>query len=350
MHGNTPYYAYWPAPGGTAGEVNGDNSTVFFMHKDWLGSSRLSSTIINHTIVSDQAYAPYGEVYNKQSTGAGQPGWMFTGDTQDILAGLFDTPNRELNPGQGRWLSPDPAGSGWNQYAYPTNPNSFVDTSGLFREFSCGCFMRWGGGQFGGNGGSWGSTGGANLGSGNGFYNNNGTVLSDGTIATIGPGYTGLWGGNGMGNCSLGCVSTSSIDQYNGQVVGGSASDLTALGSLAATMFSFGDLTTSEIAVIGKLADTNVWSLQGYKVFQMSGTIDEVAQANAAWVEGVIANGEPVIVASDLTYANIVGNGAGLLEDGVTTFGGELGSFLEAGYEMGTVEEAGEILLVMMIP
>jgi hypothetical protein len=41
MHGSTPYYAYWPAPGGTAGEVNGDNSTVFFMHKDWLGSSRL---------------------------------------------------------------------------------------------------------------------------------------------------------------------------------------------------------------------------------------------------------------------------------------------------------------------
>jgi RHS repeat-associated protein len=147
---STPNYAYWPAPGGTAGEVNGDNSTLFFMHKDWLGSSRLSSTIINHTIVSDQAYAPYGEVYNKQSTGAGQPGWMFTGDTQDILAGLFDTPNRELNPGQGRWLSPDPAGSGWNQYAYPT---SFVDPSGLFREFSCGaCYMSWGGGQFGGNG------------------------------------------------------------------------------------------------------------------------------------------------------------------------------------------------------
>jgi uncharacterized protein RhaS with RHS repeats len=28
-------------------------------------------------------------------------------------------------------ISPDPAGSGWNQYAYATNPNSFVDPTGL---------------------------------------------------------------------------------------------------------------------------------------------------------------------------------------------------------------------------
>jgi RHS repeat-associated protein len=131
MHGSTPYYAYWPTPGGGAGEVNGDNSTVYYMHKDWLGSSRLSSTIVNHTVISDQAYAPYGEVYNKQATGAGVPAQMFTGDTQDILSGLFDTPNRELNAGQGRWLSPDPAGSGWNQYAYAPNPNSQIDPSGL---------------------------------------------------------------------------------------------------------------------------------------------------------------------------------------------------------------------------
>ena len=31
----------------------------------------------------------------------------------------------------GRWLSPDPAGAGWNLYAYSTNPNSSVDPSGL---------------------------------------------------------------------------------------------------------------------------------------------------------------------------------------------------------------------------
>jgi RHS repeat-associated protein len=55
---------------------------------------------------------------------------MFTGLTQDVLSGMWDTPNRELAP-QGRWLSPDPAGQGWNQYAYSTNPNGNVDPSGL---------------------------------------------------------------------------------------------------------------------------------------------------------------------------------------------------------------------------
>jgi hypothetical protein len=57
---------------------------------------------------------------------------MFAGLTQDILAGMNDTPNRELQTSsQGRFLSPDPAGQGWNQYGWPTNPNSFSDPSGL---------------------------------------------------------------------------------------------------------------------------------------------------------------------------------------------------------------------------
>jgi len=129
--GSTPYYAYWPTPGNGTVEVNGNAVTFYYMHKDWLGSARISSTLVNHTVVSDQAYAPYGDVYNKLATGAGVPAQMFAGDTQDIISGIFDTPNRELNASQGRWLSPDPAGAGWNQYAYATNPNSFVDPSGL---------------------------------------------------------------------------------------------------------------------------------------------------------------------------------------------------------------------------
>jgi hypothetical protein len=44
---------------------------------------------------------------------------------------MWDTPNRELSV-VGRWLSPDPAGVGWNQYAYPTNPNSSIDPTGLY--------------------------------------------------------------------------------------------------------------------------------------------------------------------------------------------------------------------------
>jgi RHS repeat-associated protein len=57
---------------------------------------------------------------------------MFTGDTQDVIAGMYDTPSRELQGSQqARFLSPDPAGAGWNQYAYPTNPNSLSDPLGL---------------------------------------------------------------------------------------------------------------------------------------------------------------------------------------------------------------------------
>ena len=130
LNGNSIYYAYWPTPGGGTVEVNGNNTTAYYMHKDWLGSSRISSVIVNPAVISDQAYAPYSEVYNKVNTGAAVPGQMFTGDTQDIVSGMFDTPNRELNSSQGRWLSPDPAGVGWNRYAYTTNPTGNADPSG----------------------------------------------------------------------------------------------------------------------------------------------------------------------------------------------------------------------------
>lgn len=144
--GSTPYYAYWPTPGNGTVEVNGNAASNYYMHKDWLGNSRISSGISNHTILSDQAYAPFGEVYNKLATGASTPGQMFTGDTEDIIAGIFDTPNRELNVGQGRWISPDPAGlnaadpsnpQSWNRYAYVlNNPLSYKDPLGLYCDYS----------------------------------------------------------------------------------------------------------------------------------------------------------------------------------------------------------------------
>jgi RHS repeat-associated protein len=129
MNGTTENYAYWPAPGGATALYNG---SVYFMHKDWLGSSRLTSLVSSSpSVTSDRAIAPYGEIYDIfGSTNQNQA--MFTGDTQDVTAGMYDTPNRELQGSQqGRFLSPDPANFGWNQYAYPTNPNSMVDPSGL---------------------------------------------------------------------------------------------------------------------------------------------------------------------------------------------------------------------------
>jgi RHS repeat-associated protein len=87
----------------------------------------------------DLAYAPFGEAYNQFGTSAGS---IFAGNTGDTMASTYDTPNREVNPNQGRWISPDPAGMGavditnpqsWNRYAYVlNNPLSFTDPSGLF--------------------------------------------------------------------------------------------------------------------------------------------------------------------------------------------------------------------------
>jgi len=91
----------------------------------------LVSGVSGHTVTADRAYAPYGELYNTfGSTNTNNN--MFAGLAGDFDTNvLFDTPNRELAQYQGRWLSPDPVGAGWNQYAYATNPNSSIDPSGL---------------------------------------------------------------------------------------------------------------------------------------------------------------------------------------------------------------------------
>ncbi|HWW15189.1 MAG TPA: RHS repeat-associated core domain-containing protein [Candidatus Dormibacteraeota bacterium] len=206
MHGSTYLYSYWPAPGGATAMHNYPSSgAVYIMHKDWQGNARLVSDLAT-TVIGDYAFAPYGEKYDIFGS-TSQNETMFISLTQDVKAGMYDTPNRELQGSQqGRWLSADPAGFGWNQYAYATNPNSFVDPSGLqlcpvwANSSGSGCGNQ-GGFEFGGNGAAYGN-GGFDLScGGNGFCNNNGTVLSDGTIATIGligPGYTNAWSGNGI--------------------------------------------------------------------------------------------------------------------------------------------------------
>jgi len=128
MNGQTYLYSYFPGPGGGT-LYNSTACPTCWMHKDWVGNARLVSR--GTTVETDRAYAPYGEVFDVFG-GTNQPWTMFGGgSTQDILAGMYDTPNRELPAIQSRFLSPDPAGFGWNQYAYPTNPNSEVDPSGL---------------------------------------------------------------------------------------------------------------------------------------------------------------------------------------------------------------------------
>ena len=135
MNGMTVTYAYIPMPGGSV-QLKPNNTTRRYQHKDWLGSSRVIATL-SSVVQGGYAFSPYGEVESSNSYGSVTNEPNFTGDTQDLVAGLFDTPNRELS-GVGRWINPDPARAGWNQYAYPTNPNSFVDPSGEVQQIRPG--------------------------------------------------------------------------------------------------------------------------------------------------------------------------------------------------------------------
>jgi RHS repeat-associated protein len=131
MSGQTLSYAFVPLPGGTFCLCHPTGSN-YYAHSDWLGTVRVASTIPasgSGTIFYDRSFAPYGQLYGDNGP-SGSGSQFFTGDTH-LAIGLFDTPNRELNQSQGRWLTPDPAHSGWNLYAYPTNPNSSIDPSGL---------------------------------------------------------------------------------------------------------------------------------------------------------------------------------------------------------------------------
>ena len=130
MSGATVNYAVWPTPEG--GSVVMAGSAYSYLHKDWLGNARLATTVTTHSITADQAYTPYGEIFANFGSALSQFD-IFAGISGNFNDGvMWDTPNRELSI-VGRWLSPDPAGTGWNQYAYPTNPNSFNDPSGLFK-------------------------------------------------------------------------------------------------------------------------------------------------------------------------------------------------------------------------
>jgi RHS repeat-associated protein len=119
-------HSYLPLPGGATLYINGSSGN-YVWHNDWLGSARLGETLVNSTVLFDRAFAAFGEEYQSYGN-AGQV--SFTGDTQNIVAGTYDTPYREMNPNQGRWISPDPSGLGavnltnpqtWNRYAYVAN-------------------------------------------------------------------------------------------------------------------------------------------------------------------------------------------------------------------------------------
>jgi RHS repeat-associated protein len=140
MSGANAQAVFAQLPGGSEMEYRG--GSYLFHHKDWLDSSRFISIRGSRSMYFDTAYAPFGENY----VPSGTTDLDFTGERQDVVAGLYDFQYREYNPNQGRWLSPDPAGNGavdpsdpqsWNRYSYVQNSAlSKTDPLGLMAAAS----------------------------------------------------------------------------------------------------------------------------------------------------------------------------------------------------------------------
>lgn len=135
LNGTTLLKAVIPLPGGASAVYN-SSGLNFLRHKDWLGSSLLTTTWA-HGIHSKEAHAPFGETYNE----VGTSDRSFTGQDQDTTQGIYDFMFRRYDGTAGRWLSPDPAGwavvdqddpQSMNRYAYVENdPMTFTDAFGL---------------------------------------------------------------------------------------------------------------------------------------------------------------------------------------------------------------------------
>lgn len=127
-----------PLPGGGVASYDG-GVLQNYNHADWLGTTRLSSTP-SQTLTQDWAHAPFGEEYAIDRLGQNAVD-LFTGIGFSVTNDLYDTQYREYHPGQGRWISPDPAGLSavdptnpqtWNRYAYVANsPLTATDPLGL---------------------------------------------------------------------------------------------------------------------------------------------------------------------------------------------------------------------------
>jgi len=133
MSGQSYTKAFVPLPGGAVAVYGG--GIVYYRHPDYLRSSRFASTG-SRTMYFDGAYAPFGEPYAQ----TGSTDLSFTGMNQDTVSNLYDFLAREYGI-QGRWPSPDPAGTSatctkdpqsQNRYAYVRNkPLTRIDPTGM---------------------------------------------------------------------------------------------------------------------------------------------------------------------------------------------------------------------------
>lgn len=129
MSGTTANFASWPVSAAGTVIVSGNRGVVAYAHNDWLGNARVVSSF-GRSVLADKAYTPYGEIFAKFGSSNSQYD-VFAGIAGNFNNGVqWDAVARELAVFS-RWLSPDPAGQGWNQYAYESNPNSVNDPLGL---------------------------------------------------------------------------------------------------------------------------------------------------------------------------------------------------------------------------
>lgn len=127
-----------------AAEVRAEGSTqrTRYFHPDHLGSPRLV-TNEQKQVISQHKYRPYGGSLETVDPTHSRMG--FTGHERDDLddnpltrlSDLDYMHARYYTPERGRFLSPDPAREGWNNYAYAHNsPMDLVDPTGLSAECS----------------------------------------------------------------------------------------------------------------------------------------------------------------------------------------------------------------------
>jgi RHS repeat-associated protein len=108
--------------------------TDFFI-SDWKGTLSQITGPSGSSQGSCSGYLPFGDGGTCTGNGStfGKPG--YAGMWNDPETGLDKTDTRFLSPVQGRFLTPDPARSGWNIYVYGNNdPVSQTDPSGLFLD------------------------------------------------------------------------------------------------------------------------------------------------------------------------------------------------------------------------
>ena len=136
LNGQVPVEALFPLPA-QGSTVYTPSAGYSFVHSDWVGSGRLVSSASTGSVLSDSAYAPFGEQYAQ----TGNNFYSFTGIQQWTVSGSDGFRFRRCSPVQSKWISPDPGGQAavdmtnpqtWNGYAYVANrPMTSLDKVGL---------------------------------------------------------------------------------------------------------------------------------------------------------------------------------------------------------------------------